>query len=489
MKLYLLILLTLLAMVSPQPGEAQKIAQSSDSKPNILIILADDLHWRDLGTTGNPDVYSPNIDQLAQDGMRLNGFFASSAVCSPMRHALYTGLYPFRSGAYPNHTKVDPDTRSVFHHLRGLGYRVGLVGKEHISPPEAFPFEEISSNPPDLSDLNEVAAFVTQDEQQPWFMVFASHHPHSPWRSGPRERYDANKLTLPSWLHDNQVTRNALADYYAEISALDEQVGSLLGLIKAAGQESNTIVWFFSEQGSQLPFGGKWSLYDNGIRVAGFVRWPGRIPPGSSTEAMVQYVDVVPTLVEIAGGDPLGSDTGTQDGKRGFDGRSFLPVLAGELSEHRQYVFAQHTTVGVYGYRDPYPSRSVRDERYKLIRNLASENEFWINGIHNHPVYKSWQGDAASDPWLAEQVKWLSHRPAVELYDLRHDAFEKNNLAGHAGYAKTESRLGKALDRWMRQQGDLGLETELNAKSHQPASNQETMKRKGLLPMGDKKSK
>ena len=142
-----------------------------------------------------------------------------------------------------------------------------------------------------------------------------------------------------------------------------------------------------------------------------------------------------------------------------------------------------------YGYRDPYPSRSVRDERYKLIRNLASENEFWINGIHNHPVYKSWQEDAASDPWLAEQVKWLSHRPAVELYDLRHDTFEKNNVAGHAEYAKIETRLGKALDRWMRQQGDLGLETELNAKSHQPASNEETMKRKGLLPMGDKKSK
>ncbi|MDE0054909.1 MAG: sulfatase-like hydrolase/transferase, partial [Gammaproteobacteria bacterium] len=134
--------------------------------------------------------------------------------CSPLRHALYTGLYPIRSGAYPNHTMVDPETRSVFHHLKGLGYRVGLLGKTHISPAVAFPFENISSR---TDEIDEAAAFFNRDEQQPWFMVFASNEPHAPWRSGPRERYDANKLTLPSWLHDNQITRNALADYYAEI--------------------------------------------------------------------------------------------------------------------------------------------------------------------------------------------------------------------------------------------------------------------------------
>ena len=485
MKRYRLLLLTVLVLVLPQSGWTQSVAPSSDSKPNILIILADDLHWRDLGATGNPDVYSPNIDQLARDGMRLDSFFASAAVCSPLRHALYTGLYPVRSGAYPNHTMVDPETRSVFHHLKDLGYRVGLLGKTHISPAVAFPFENISSR---TAEIDEAAAFFNRDEQQPWFMVFASNEPHAPWRSGPRERYDANQLTLPSWLHDNQVTRNALADYYAEISALDEQVGRLLQFIEAAGQASRTMVWFFSEQGSQLPYGGKWSLYDNGIRVAGFVRWPGRIPSGSSTNAMLQYIDVVPTLVEIAGGNPQESDTGSTgapDGKRGFDGRSFFPVLQGDRSAHRQYVFAQHTTVGVFGYREPYPSRAVRDDRYKLIRNLAFENEFWINGIHGHAVYKSWQEDAEKDSGLARRVKFLSHRPEVELYDLKIDPFEQNNLAGQTVYRKIESRLGKELDSWMQQQGDLGLETELKAKSRQPPSLKkeiEQKRRTGKLP-------
>ncbi len=489
MKRFRFLLLSLFALVLSQPVWAD----GDNSKPNMLIILADDLHWRDLGATGNPDVYSPNIDQLAREGMRLNGLFASSAVCSPLRHALYTGLYPVRSGAYPNHTMVTPKTRSVFHHLKDVGYRVGLVGKQHISPLVAFPFEDVSPKAGAIdkatasqsaATFDKVAAFIERDEQQPWFMVFASHHPHGPWRSGPRERYDANKLTLPSWMHDNQTTRNALADYYAEVSALDEEVGKLLELIKAAGQESDTIVWFFSEQGSQFPYGGKWSLYDNGIRVAGFVRWPGRISPGSENDALTQYVDLVPALVEIAGGDPRASDTGhtgASDGKQGFDGRSFLPVLAGEANEHRQYVYAQHTTVGVWGFREPYPSRAVRDDRYKLIRNLAADNEFWINGIHNHEVYQSWQKDSEKDARLAERVAFLSRRPAAELYDLHNDPFEQNNLAGLGDYQEIESRLGKALDGWMQQQGDQGLATELESKSRQPRSLQNEMKQKGLL--------
>ena len=157
-----------------------------------------------------------------------------------------------------------------------------------------------------------------------------------------------------------------------------------------------------------------------------------------------------------------------------------MSVLNGYHSAHREYVFAQNTTVGVYGYREPYPSRSVRDDRYKLIRNLASDNEFSIHGIHNHAVYASWQEDSADNPELAEQIKWLSHRPPVELYDLRQDIFEKNNLAGHPQYVHIENRLGKALDLWMLEQGDLGIETELKAKSRQHPGLEKNIKNKTM---------
>jgi len=445
------------------------VARQALARPNMLVIVADDLCWRDLGCTGNADVRTPHIDALAAGGMRLQGMFTDSPTCSPTRHALYTGLYPIRSGAYPNHTFVDEGTKSIFGYLRGAGYRVGLQGKQHILPASSFPFEAISDDPDAADAFRE---FITRAGGEPWLVVFASHDPHSPWTRGPRKLYDPAKLKVPPYLHDNEVTRRNLAHYYAEISQLDAQVGACLAAIADSGQQDDTLVVFVSEQGSSFPYGGKWSLYDNGIHAAAFVRWPGHVQPGSASDALLQYVDVAPTLLEAAGIDPATIDTGCADaaGNRGFDGRSFLGVLSGKLKEHRQHIFAQHTTVGVNGFREPYPSRAVRDARYKLIRNLMPQNEFWINGIHGSDLFASWQHDAAGDPRLARRVRYLSHRPAEELYDLERDPYETRNLADDPKLAGVKRRLGQELDAWMKQQGDRGIATELNARERQPAS-------------------
>jgi uncharacterized sulfatase len=282
--------------------------------------------------------------------------------------------------------------------------------------------------------------------------------------------YDPGKLTVPPYLHDNAVTRRQLAAYYAEISKLDEQVGALLKALVRSQQVDNTLVLFVSEQGSSFPYGGKWSVYDNGIRIAAFARWPGRIAPGSTSDALMQYVDVPPTLLAAAGADPSRMDTGCPDanGGRGFDGRSFLNVLLGRSHQLRQYVFAQHTTVGINGYREPYPMRAVRDSRYKLIRNLAAHNTYHIAGIHNGEPLASWRQDSDGDPELAARVEWLFRRPAEELYDLATDPFEMHNRADDPRLADVKARLARELDAWMTQQGDKGMETELSAKSRQP---------------------
>jgi N-sulfoglucosamine sulfohydrolase len=133
----LLLLFTTCLLVLP-PG-SRGGAPTSAERPNFLLLIADDLNWRDLGCTGSPDVQSPHIDRLASEGMALRGMFASATTCSPARHALYTGLYPVRSGAYPNHTMVDEATRSLFTHLRAMGYRVGLQAKQHVHPAFASP--------------------------------------------------------------------------------------------------------------------------------------------------------------------------------------------------------------------------------------------------------------------------------------------------------------------------------------------------------------
>jgi N-sulfoglucosamine sulfohydrolase len=178
---------------------------------------------------------------------------------------------------------------------------------------------------------------------------------------------------------------------------------------------------------------------------------------------------VPPTFLAAAGVDPAEIDTGCPDayGNRGFDGRSFLDVLLGRSDHLRDYVFSQHTTVGINGYEEPYPMRAVRDTHYKLIRNLAPGNTYSIGGIHKGEPITSWQADAAGDPKLAARVDWLFHRPAEELYDLEADPYEMRNLADDPQLASIKARLGEQLDSWMAQQGDKGMETELKAKSRQ----------------------
>ena len=441
-------------------------ARAAD-RPNILLIVADDATWRDFGFTGNRDVRTPNLDRLATEGMQLTGMYTPATTCSPSRHALYTGLYCIRNGAYPNHTRVYDGARSMFHYLRDAGYRVGLQGKEHIGPAESFPYEHVGRKGSD--DFGAAKRFITRDKAQPWLLVFASNDPHSPWTRGPQDLHDPARLTVPPYLHDNEVTRQLLAAYYAELHQLDWQVGELLQLLQTTQQVDNTLVLFVSEQGSSFPYGGKWSVYDNGIRVAALARWPGHIAPGSRSDALMQYVDVPPTFLAAAGIDPTQIDVGCPDarGATGFDGRSFLDVLEGRSTKLRDYVFAQHTTVGINGYKEPYPMRAVRDGRYKYIRNLTPENTYSIGGIHKGEPIESWQQDARQNPALAARIEWLFHRPGEELYDLSSDELEQHNRADDPELAAVKARLSRALDDWMAQQGDGGLTTELKAPSRQ----------------------
>ena len=441
------------------------LAAEGVSRPNVLLMIADDLCWRDLGYQGHPDVRTPNLDRFASEGMRLHGMFNPAATCSPTRNALYSGLHCIRSGAFPNHTRLYDGTKSVFTYLKEMGYRVALQNKDHVGPNTSYPFETIQG----ADDLTVTRQFMTRDKEQPWMLSYCSNDPHSPWNRGAKGAYDPDKITVPPYMHDNRATRKELADYFGEITKLDEQVGALLKLIDECGQRENTVVLFLSEQGCSLPYGGKWSLYDTGIRTSTIVRWPNKIKAGSQSTQLLQYTDITPTLIEIAGGDPTKVDTGCPDanGSRAFDGKSFVSILRGEDGRIHEHVFAQHTTVGVNGFQEPYPSRMVRDARYKLIRNLAPENVFSIGGIHKGEPIQSWIEDAKSDPKLAKRVDWLFRRPGAELYDLQADPFEMNNLVDDPQYASIRSGLQSMLDAWMAQQGDRGLETELLAKTRQ----------------------
>lgn len=461
----------MLGVLVSVPAAARADEPAGDGRrPNFLLIIADDSTWSDYGFAGSTQVRTPNLDRLRSQGMFLDRMFSPATTCSPSRNALYSGLHCVRAGAYPNHTRLHDGTRTIFTHLKAAGYRVALQNKSHVGPAASYPYEHIDG----ADDLSETRRFVERADDQPWLLVFASNDPHSPWNRGPR--YDPAELKVPAYLHDNPTTRELLAAYYGEISMLDEQVGRLMALVEESGRTDETLVMFVSEQGSSFPYGGKWSLYDTGIRVSALVRWPGVVEPGSTSHALTSYVDVAPTILEAAGIDPEAIDTGCPDaaGASGFDGRSFLPVLRGERDAHHEFVFSQHTTVGIIGYREPYPMRAVRGARYKLIVNLAPDHAYHIRGIHEGEPITSWRDDAKSDPELAARLAFLSHRPAAELYDLDEDPLETRNLVDDPGHAETRVRLRRQLDDWMRQQGDLGMATELAAHSRQTGNRRST---------------
>ncbi len=211
---------------------------------------------------------------------------------------------------------------------------------------------------------------------------------------------------------------------------------------------------FASEQGAAVPFA-KWTLYDAGIRAQLIARWPGKIAPGATTDAMVQYCDLVPTWMAAAGGTP----------PTDIDGKSMLPILKGEATELRDEIFAEHTNLGV-NKGNPYGIRAIRTKQYKLIWNLLHEDEY-----HNNLTeldrkwffFNSWREAADSDPKAKMLVERYVKRPEFELYDTEADPFELTNLAAAPENEAIVKDLHTRLQAWMDAQGDKGIETERKA--------------------------
>ena len=431
------------------------VSAIAKDKPNLIFVIADDMTHREIGCCGG-QALTPNIDRLATEGMRFERCFQTAPMCSPTRHTIYTGMYPVKSGAYPNHTNAYDDVKSIVHHLQPLGYRVALSGKTHIGPTKVFPFEyTVHEKNPDMKVID--AMFADSAKSGEPFCLFAcSNEPHTPWNKGDASVYPPEKIKLPPYIVDTPVVREEFSRYLAEITYYDGQVGQILKMLKKHGLSENTVVMVVSEQGNSMPFA-KWTCYDTGLQSAMIVRWPGKVEAGAVTDAMVEYVDVTPTFVEMAGGKA----------PAGIDGKSFVNVLEGKTNEHKSYVYGIMTTRGIINGSDAYGIRSIRGWKYKLIKNLNHENEF-TNAYTKGDAFKSMEAKAATGDEKAQKlVRAYQIRPAIELYKIEEDPLEMNNLASNPEYAKIVKRLSVKLDEWMESQGDEGIATEMRAKERQ----------------------
>ena len=439
---------------------APKTARRSLYRPHIVMYLSDDHGIDFVGCYGNEVIRTPNIDALAREGMRFTRMFAASPTCAPSRSVLYTGLYPARNGTMKNHTICRDDIQSLPTYLKALGYRVVLADKLHVKPPEVFDFEYIKATlPPDPEqkrvyraeglDLDPVerllASHRSEHPDQPLCLILGDDSPHVIWERN--KTYDPAALPMPPFMVDTPKTRKALANYYQDITTMDNRIGRAVELLKQYGLWDRTLFIYTTDQGSEWPKS-KWTLYDAGLRVPFVAVWPGVLEPGATCEAMVSFVDVTPTFIDLAGGTA----------PQGLDGRSLASLLTEPHEPFRDRVFASHSGDGD---KNIFPQRAVRTPRYKYVLNLHPENTWTthftlVGGIpdSHKEVWDTWIEKARVDAPTARLVDIIQHHPPEELYDLANDPYELNNVAGDARYAEVLTRLRGDLAAWRKAQND-----------------------------------
>ena len=426
-------------------------------RPNFLIIMADDCTYNDLPLYGGQNAKTPNINRLAARGLTFNRAYLGEAMCQPCRSELFTAQYAMRNGCAWNHSASRPGLTSMPHHLGALGYRVGLAGKVHVKPQAVYPFQPVEGfdpncvrNPTRAHEVAGITKFMGQGEE-PFCLVVALVEPHVPWVMGDASKYPPQQLKLPPNLADTPRTRVDFSKYLAEITYMDGQVGEILTALESTGKARDTLVLFTSEQGSQFP-GCKWTNWNTGLHTALVAHWPGRTPVGQRTDALVQYADILPTLLTAAGGNPKRHD---------YDGTSFLSVLEGKAEAHRRFVYGIHNNLPE---GPSYPIRSVSDGTFHYIRNLRSD-ELYIekhlmggkgDAVLKNPYWQTWMREAWTNPHTYQMVKRYMHRPPEELYNSVKDPYELTNLANTPRHAKQLNVLSAELDRWLAEQGDPG---------------------------------
>ena len=345
------------------------------ARPNILLILADDMGYGDLSCYGSSQIKTPHLDALARDGIRCTDAYVSASVCAPSRAGLLTGRYQERFGfehnlsspshVKPEHVGIPLDEPLVSDRLQALGYRTGIIGKWHVGEhlpehhPNARGFDfffgmlggghtywpspeknnllrnrepvtEIRT--PYLTDWfsREAEDFVTRNAKTPWFLYLSYNTPHTPMQ--------AKEEDLARYAH---ITPKRRQTYCAMQHCMDENIGKLMATLKATGQYENTFVVFASDNGGSVtsssainaPLNGmKGTFLEGGLRVPMIFHWPAGLPKGQTYAQPVITLDWTPTFVGLAGGsveeETMG--TGKRATKRIRDGVDLLPFLQGK---------------------------------------------------------------------------------------------------------------------------------------------------------------
>ncbi len=416
-------------------------AVSTADLPTMVVYIADDLGRLETSVYGSTEVKTPTLERLSAAGMTFDNAYVASPSCCPNRFSLLTGLMPARHGAHPNHSQPKPGTKYLLPQLKAAGYEIASFGKVAHGKEDMDGVDFRSLPPKDL--LAHVKEFLAQrTSKSPLCLLVGDRRPHVAWTK--EMAYDPHKLTLPEHFIDTPETRQHWSRYLTDITGMDHEMGQVQELVrKQLGDDC--LFLFTSDHGGQWPLG-KWNLYDSGTRIPLIVAWPGHIAAGKRADAMVSWVDLLPTLLDIAGAKA--SDD--------IDGRSFADVLVGKANAHREQIFTTHTGDGN---RNIFPIRSIRRDDWKLIFNLRPDayhtNHSDLDRKDGAGAYwDSWDEAAKSDPIAAAKLKAYYTRPPMELFNLATDPHERHNLALDPEYQRQLAALKNELMEWTQTQGD-----------------------------------
>ncbi len=439
---------------------------------NVVLFVTDD-QGKDAGCYGNPVIRTPNLDKLAAEGTTFTHAFCTTASCSASRSVILSGLHNHANGHYGHAHAYHkfgsyPRLKTLPVRLSEAGYRTAIVGKYHVQPEDVYKFDiMLQANSRNAVQMAERSRDVIETpSDRPFFLYFCTSDPHRgggvveddplrPDRFGNRPDgypgvetvvYDPDDCIVPDFLPDTPVCRAELAQYYQSVSRIDQGLGRLIQILKAAGQYENTLIIYISDHGIAFP-GGKTTVYEPGLNSPCIIRHPAAAERGIRSDAMISWVDLTPTILDFASALPKKPEK-----QFALQGRSFLQLIDKPHAEGWDEVFASHTFHEITMY---YPMRVVHERRYKLIWNIAHDLPYpFASDLWAAPTWQAQYRKGMDAMYGQRTVGQYIHRPEFELFDLQRDPNETRNLAADPAYAETLARLQAKLKAFQQRTGD-----------------------------------
>ena len=409
-----------------------------DDPPNFIIFVADDMAWEDCGAYGHPTIRTPNIDRLANEGMKFTRAYLTCSSCSPSRCSTLTGRYPHSTGAAELHLPLPANQTMLTKPLMDAGYWTAAVGKWHLGNEVTSQVEYRKGSRPEAMGDAWVTALKARPKGKPFFLWAAHSDPHRGYKPGAVDPpHLPDQVVVPPYLPDTPKVRADLALYYDEVSRFDEHIGMVLAELEQQQLADDTLVLVMSDNGRPFPYC-KTMVHVPGVRTPLVVRWPEKIRAGTVSRRVVSTIDIAPTVLRLAKLEPL----------KVFQGVDFSPLLFGSQKPVREYAFSEHNWHDYRAYE-----RAVHTERYTFV----------VNGLPNTPATPP--ADAIHSPTYEEMKRLLAEnklskdqmlcmkkvRKGEFLYDTQTDPDCIHHL--HATN-EVRNRLQLALAKWMSETKD-----------------------------------